>query len=421
MMSKSKILVWSDYVGAGTGFGVVSKYVLRSLHSTGLYDISQLAINYHGEFFDQNEFPYQIVPAKLKDPKDPYGQQAFINTVANGDFDYVWIMNDTFVVEKVGRKLPTLLQQMEGAGKKVPVIIYYYPVDCHILPEAVSMLNMADVVVAYTEFGKAETLKVVPDIESKMKVVPHGTDSSIMKALPEADRAQLRYKLLKVSPQTFVWANVNRNSPRKDLPRTIMAFKRFKEEVPDSRLYLHAMRNDVGGNLNGALRELGLSDKTDVIFPDPRYGPHNPLPPSVLNMFYNVSDAFVTTSLGEGWGLTHLDAMVQGIPVLCPDNTVFPEQLDHGKRGYLYECKNKVWVDSSGYRGQGMVDDITEAMLQVYRRAKSGEDKEMCLAAQEYANNISWDNVGEMWIKIFADAKRVVKNPTNPNKLGEVL
>lgn len=417
-MKKKKVLVWSDYVGVGTGFGVVSKYVLKALHETGEYEISQFAINYHGEFFDQNEYPYQVVPAILKNASDPYGQQAFIDTVGTGKFDYIWIMNDAFVVEKVGNKLPELFSKLEAAGRKVPTVIYYYPVDCTVLEEGSAMMKAADVLVAYTEFGKRETLRVLPDAEDRINIIPHGTDSSIMYRLSDKERINLRYQFFKVTPDTFIWMNVNRNSPRKDLPRTMMAFKEFKKQVPNSRLYLHTVRDDMGGNMNIALRELGLSDKTDVIFPDPRYGPQNPLPANVLNMFYNAGDAFMTTTLGEGWGLTHLDAMVQGMPVLCPNNTVFPEQLDDGKRGYMYECNNQCWVDSSGFRQQGLVSDITDQMMHVYRQVKSGESKPITDAAAEYAKGISWDNVGKMWVDLFKKAKR--KNKSSGRK-GEVL
>jgi len=421
MSSKKKILAWSDYVGAGTGFGVVSRYVLKALHATGDYEISQLGINYHGEFFDQNEYPYQVVPAKLKDPRDPYGQQSFLDTVARGDFDYIWIMNDNFVVEKVGQKLPELLKQMRGAGKKIPFVLYYYPVDCHVLPEASSMIKMADVPVVYTQYGKVDTLKSIPEIEPSLQVLPHGTDSSLFHRLPEAERAALKMQLLRVSPDTFIWLNVNRNSPRKDLPRTIMAFKEFKKKVPNSRLFLHTMRDDVGGKLDNALRELGLNDKTDVIFPDARYGPHNPLPTNVLNMFYNTADAFITTTLGEGWGLTHFDAMLQRVPVLVPDNTVFPEQMADGKRGYLYKCEDLTWVDSSGYRPQGLIPEITDKMMQVYRDVLTGENKQILDNAEAYAKSLDWKNIGDMWIQLFKEATFKDQATSNLAKMGQVL
>jgi D-inositol-3-phosphate glycosyltransferase len=417
MMPKKKLLVWSDYVGVGTGFGTVSKYVLRSLQASGDYEISQLAINYHGEFFDQSEFPYQIVPAKLQDPKDPYGQQAFVETFASGKFDYVWIMNDTFVVEKVARSLPDIIQKMQAQNVKVPTIFYYYPVDCRVVSDATSMLELADVAIAYTEFGKQKTLEVLPHLEEKMEVIPHGTDTSVMRRLDEAERASLKFRLFKCSPDTFVWLNVNRNSQRKDIPRTIYAFKEFKKRVPKSRLYLHTVRDDVGFNLNLCLEELGLSDKTDVIFPDPRYSPKNPLPPDVLNMFYNASDAFVTTTLGEGWGLTHMDAMTQGMPVLCPENTVFPEQLQNGERGYMYECNNLTWVDNSGYRKQGLVDDIVEKMVQVYEETTKKENTKMLDAGTVYCQEITWDKVGSMWVDLLGNFKK----KSIRQKLGDLL
>jgi len=420
-MPKKKLLVYSDSVTAGTGFGIVSKHVLRALND--LFEIDQLAINFGGEFINKEEFPYQIVPSRLNDPKDPYGSQMFLQSLARGVYDYVWVMNDTFVVEEVAKKIPQLFQQMRAAGKKVPVIVYYYPVDCHVLDTGRTMLQVADRVVAYCKFGKAETEKTAPDVLNKLSIINHGVDTGEFHKIAPDRRKEFRQKFFNIqNDNTFVWLQVNRNSPRKDIPRTILAFKKFKEEVyPNSLLYLHTAPRDTTIDLIAAVRDVGLDPTRDVIFPK-NYAASKPFPIEILNLFYNCGDAFITTTLGEGWGLSHLEGAATGLPLVCPDNTCFPEQLDDGNRGYLYECNEKIWIDNSGYRPIGLVDDIVSTMKECYEDVKSGEAKKKVDLCNEYIDTIQWYKIGEQWIELFRDidsGKISLKSTTA--SIGEVL
>lgn len=399
MSRKPKLLVWSDWFGVGTGFGTVSKHVIQAL--IPYFEIDQLAINYNGEFFDREIWPVQVVPARLNNAQDPYGLQMFADSVLTGKYDYVWIMNDSFTVHKVGKELPKVFQQMAQNHRKVPVIVYYCPVDCVGQLQETGMLTAADKVVAYCEFGKNEMLTSVPEIKDKVSVITHGVEPKIFHKVDSAERKMLREQLLRVTDDdTFIWMNVNRNSPRKDIARTILAFSEFRKEVPNSKLYLHTVPRDTTINLFEALKHLNLSVKDDVLFPG-NYAPHKPYPAEVLNSFYNCGDAFITTTLGEGWGLTHLDAALVGMPIVAPENTCFPEQLANGARGYLYSCKESYWIDNSGYRPLGRVEDITQTMLKCYRDTKSGENKQLIENAKQYALSLDWKTIGDQWVDLF--------------------
>ena len=108
MNGKLKLLAWSDSVLAATGFGTVSRHVLAELHKTGRYQIDQLAINYRGESFDANRFPYQLMPAHLLDPSDPYGRTQIVQSLQQTDYDILWILNNTEIVEPIIGELEKL-------------------------------------------------------------------------------------------------------------------------------------------------------------------------------------------------------------------------------------------------------------------------------------------------------------------------
>lgn len=355
---KQKVLVWSDCVLATTGFGTVSKNILKALHETGKYEIDQLAINYFGDFYDKKEVPYTLVPAKLGDPKDPYGNQMFIDSLLKKDYDIVFVINDTFVVESVTKHIDKIRNMKRSQGKKAFKLVYYYPVDCYLLKKAASMIKIADRAVAYTEFARDSTLKV--EGCEPTDVIYHGTDTKVYHPLTRSEQLKFRQDYLNVKdPNRFIFMNVNRNSVRKDIARTILAFSEFRKHVPNSCLYLHTIIQD-GANghmtdLSVPLEELGFNSTHDVIFPK-GYSASKGFPDFVLNRLYNCADATISTNLGEGWGLscgsnTHINTS-EGIKFLkdiqigdkvLTSNGEYEEVLDTTNReeAVVYELEPK--------------------------------------------------------------------------------
>lgn len=403
MSEKIKLLVWSDSVLAPTGFGTVSRYVLEQLHTTGRFEIDQLAINYYGEFYDRKKYPYQISPARILNPSDPFGNEMLIRSLSSKDYDILWVLNDIFVVNGVVKELDKLKLKKRQEGKKVFKTIYYYPIDCTVIEQAASMINFADAAVCITDYGRQETIKKMPKLNKPIDVIYHGCDPVVFSKTDGNLRRMWRERYLGVSdPETFIWINVNRNSVRKDMGRTILAFSEFKKVVPNSVLYMHCMHRDNKIDLIQASRDLNLSNKKDVLFPA-RFNLHEGgFPIEALVNFYSAADAFISTTLGEGWGLTTTEAMSIGLPCLLPRNTSAPEILgENEERGYLYECTEEVWIDNSGYRPWGKMEDILPKMLQVYEEKRSPAQTEMLEKATSWVYDHTWEQVSRGWIDIF--------------------
>ena len=422
--SKQQVLVWSDSVTATTGFGTVSKHILKALYQTGRYEIDQLAINYFGDFLDRNVVPYSLVPARMGDPKDPYGNQMFLDALAKKQYDLVFIINDTFVVESIAQKLPELRNLKQTHNHKPFKLIYYYPVDCRFMPRAQTMVRDADRAVAYTEYAKRETLKLLPN--HNLDVIYHGTDINSFHPLSPQERAFARKRFFNVEDDnTFILLNLNRNNIRKDMARTILAFKEFRKAVPNSLLYLHTRIVDSPGHgqeidLGVPVEEFGFNMTKDVIFPNNLH-PAQGFPIEVLNLIYNAADAYITTTLGEGWGLTITEAMAAGTPVIVPDNTSLPEIVGSDLfRGYMYPCKEQVYIDNSGFRPIGRTEDIIASMLNCYSdwQQKHPRRQQIIDKAKAFTQQYSWDNVCKSWVTLFDE---VASTPIQVKSQGEVL
>ena len=419
---KKKLLCWSDAPVAFTGFGTVARYVIGALQATNLFDIDQLAINYHGQFVNKEQIPWQMQPARLLDPKDPYGNKMFLRALQEHEYDYVWILNDTFVVHGVAAEMVKVLDQKVAKGKKRPIVIYYYPVDCRVIPEASDMLRFCDVAVSYNAHGKSETVAVLPELANKISTIYHGTDTQRYRPFRKEICDELKKKYFDRDPDTYIVTNVNRNSVRKQLSRTMLAFKEFKKQVPNSVLYLHTAAQDREIDLISAATHIGLRPKEDLIFP-PNYSPSHGYPDSVLNELYNCADLFVTTHLGEGWGLSVTEAMSAGVPVIAPNNTSMPEIIgSNNERGYLYNCDELIYIDNSGYRPMGRTRTIVEEMLKVHNLGWK-HDNPKVIAARQWVEKNNWSKVCGDWLKLFSDLEERANLPkeNEASFVGELL
>lgn len=415
MNNKLKMLAWLDGPSVSTGFGTVAKNVLGPLYKTDKFDIEQISINYKGQFLDKEEYPWQQCPAIVHKPEDPHGCELFLKTVFNGNYDVIFICNDLHVTSLVAKDLIKVLDIKKQTNRKVPKIIYYYPVDCHVMPEYSEMLDIADTIVAYNEHGVAETLKIKPKVKDKLFTIHHGVDIKSFKPFSRDTQNQLKQQWLKVNPDTFVFISVNRNSQRKQLARTIYLFNEFKKKVPNSIMYMHTAIMDTTIDLTVALKDLGLSWATDVVFPR-NYSAGNGISTAQLNEFYNMADCYITNHLGEGWGLTVTEAMAAGVPIIAPNNTSMPTILGtNNERGFMYPCKDMVYVDNSGYRPSGLQEDILDRMFEVYNLWKIGKHKydlPQVSAARSWVEQNTWDILSKEWIKVIDETMNRTSNKT---------
>jgi glycosyltransferase involved in cell wall biosynthesis len=396
---KIKVLGYCDAPTCATGFGTVSRNVFEGLQRTGRYQIDVLGINYWG---DPHDFPYRIWPTGTNQEKDPYGRQKVMNMIPQMDFDILFLLQDSFILEFV----PKLMEHLRKNRAKPFKSILYYPVDSIVKQPWAENVNPADYLVAYSEFGKKETLRRIdrPDME----VIPHGVNTAEYHPLPKEEIAKFRKQYFGPFADHFVITNVNRNQQRKDIPRTIAAFKEFRKQVPKSILYLHMAMKDQGWDLVEVCKSYELDISKDVIFPK-NFGPNQGYPRHILNMLYNCSDVVVSTTLGEGFGLAWMEAMGAKTPIVMPANTMLPEFITE-ETGWMCDSGSdpSLWTviqfDNEVPRPLIDVDSLVEVLVEIHNNPE--EAKRRAENAYKWVNTkMDWQrNIAPTWVKLFDKA-----------------
>jgi glycosyltransferase involved in cell wall biosynthesis len=136
----------------------------------------------------------------------------------------------------------------------------------------------------------------------------------------------------------------------------------------------------------------------------PKQYESNLLSIEMLNGIYNASDIYITTTLGEGWGLTITEAFATKLPVIAPNTTSISEISGYGSRAYLLEtivpfCST---VDNI-IREQSDCWEVGEKIIEVANDLTSKNKKlnDKIQKAYEYVNTLKWDDVCNRWVEYF--------------------
>lgn len=146
--------------------------------------------------------------------------------------------------------------------------------------------------------------------------IPHAVPKDIYYPLSDADVTKFKNMLLgNERMDHFVVTYVSRNARRKAPSDTIVSFKQFLDKLEHKHghrkatLVMHTDPLDQEGpNLHHVVDMLHLHN--NVVFSKDRlFFPE-------MNAIYNISDTIVNRSMNEGFGLSTLEAMMAGKPII---------------------------------------------------------------------------------------------------------
>lgn len=297
-MPMKRLLLISDFA-CHTGFATVAEHIAQRLVG---WEVSVLAVNYRGDPSPmQRRFP--LYPAWLGG--DAMGVGRLAPLIRHIQPDLLLAINDPWIV----RHYVAALAEMDGA----PPLVAYLPVDGTSLRASdVAPLNALAHAVAYTRFG----LEALRDagLEAPASVVPHGVDLATFHPL---DQAETRARL-GLPQDMFAVLVLDQNQARKRLDIAFDAFARFAADCPPARLIYHGpLEAEQGWDILAMAQDLGIAER--LILTGRSITPTQGLRLEDMAAVYALADVKLTTTSGEGWGLTTMEAMACGVPTIIPN------------------------------------------------------------------------------------------------------
>lgn len=171
---------------------------------------------------------------------------------------------------------------------------------------------------------------------NKIELIPNAVDIARFSA--PADKNDLRKKA-GIPSEAFVFLCVARNHPQKDFPTLLAAFQKLLAARKSRKTHLVIAGRGVP-ELRDLIASLGIQDAVTLMeFTAPSDNSME-FPPQALVDIYRSADAFVLSSLLEGFSSALLEAMATGLPIIATSAPGIVDQIQSGVQGFLSECGN---------------------------------------------------------------------------------
>ena len=194
---------------------------------------------------------------------------------------------------------------------------------------AVNGMKQADHVVSVSAATAQETTKLLNIPATKITVTPNGVNPLFRPSTPEV-AATIRQRH-GIAANTLCLLNVGSNHPRKNILIILKALRKLKQEglavcfwkvsadfTDEQKAYIHEH------DLESSVIYLGKPTPNDLV------------------QLYGAADMLIAPSLQEGFGLTILEAMATGTPVITSNVSAMPEVV--GDAGILVNPNNEAEI-----------------------------------------------------------------------------
>lgn len=187
---------------------------------------------------------------------------------------------------------------------------------------AVKGMKYADRIVAVSSMTAKDTTQILDIEPARISVIPNAVEAAFQ-PLPKEQAESFRQKY-GISSETICLLNVGSNHPRKNLS-TIL---KVVETLQQRGLSIHLLKvgADFTDEQKAFIKTQGLENYVSYLGKPEK---------STLVQIYNAADILIAPSLHEGFGITLIEAMSCGIPVITSKVSAMPEVV--GDAGVLVD------------------------------------------------------------------------------------
>jgi len=235
----------------------------------------------------------------------------------------------------------------------------WVPVDHQPAPPSVEQffIRSGAVPIAMSRFGERMLGRLDP------LYVPHGIDTTIYRPHPKKETRELVGLPEDAFLVGMVAANKGRPS-RKGFSQAFQAFAEFQSRHENAFLYLHTTispQYGEGEDLTALIEALGVP--ADSVLTSDQYRlMFNPHPSESMAQIYSTMDVLLNPAMGEGFGITPLEAQACGTPCIVTNFSAMTEVCGAGwKVGHT-----PYWTGLKSWQATANVPEIVQSLEAAY-------------------------------------------------------
>ena len=403
-MQKKKILVIADHPLSPSGVGTQTKYMIEALLKTQRYKFVCLGgAMKHADYTPVNVEPYGTDWTIY--PVDGYGDPEIIRSVLQKEKpDLLWFMTDPRFYE--------WLWEIENEVRANLPMVYYHVWDNFPAPYFNGKWYRSNDHVACISKVTHEIVKeVAPQVKSSY--VPHAVNPSIFKPSVTSEEkievTKIRENILAASKEKFdnpkkkIFFWNSRNARRKQSGTLIWWFKELLDEVGHDKavLLMHTdPRDPHGQDLPHIIEHLGVADGQVLIS-------SNKVAPEGLAAMYGASDFTIGISDAEGFGLSTLESLSCGTPIIVNMTGGLQEQVTDGKNwfGWGIQPCSKAIIGSLQvpyiYEDRISQDDFNKIMKKALALSGPKYKKMAEMGLQHVKDNYNFEDYEKNWTNLI--------------------
>ena len=180
---------------------------------------------------------------------------------------------------------------------------------------------------------KTKDMLIGYGITTPIEVIPTGLETEQFRSsnFTAEQLKDLRHELgIQDDERMFIY--VGRVATEKSIDIVIKGFGKAVEKHPDSKLVIVGDGPSFN-ELKELVSNMKLEDK--IIFTGRK--PHDDVP-----LYYNAADCFMSASITETQGMTYIEALASGLPIICRYDEVLDDVLLDGENGYFFKDEDEL-------------------------------------------------------------------------------
>ncbi len=389
---KYKVLMLSDHALSTSGVGTQSRHLINGLLKKGVWSFRQFGAAVKHDDYNTVKVNEDFV---IK-PIDGFGNKELLRmALATEKPDVLFLFTDP--------RFYYWLFEMEDEIRQICPIVYWHVWDNTPYPEFNDpFYDATDLINCHSHHTYTQIKEKWPN---KTFFVPHALPQDVFFPLPDEDALAHKKRVLgNDRADHFVLFWMNRNARRKRPNDLLYSFKLFLEDLEKKEghrkatLLMHTDPTDrEGPNLFAVTEFLGIKD--NVVFSNQR------VDFQTINILHNISDVCINVSYAEGFGLSTLEAMQAGNPIIAPMTGGQTRQVVNAytqeENGVALPIEMQTLVGSQTvpYIFEDMVSNetISNAIKKMYYMGAE-KRKQLGQKAREYAlSEFGYDKTVDLW------------------------